>query len=358
VKPRVLPPGLLFPPGVAVRRHNAVPHHVISARGVERSGAAPEANLLEFTQSALASSCSTSRRHRRLPSAPKSRASAGAHIAALTGDNHRGKPRRVGHETNRAAGEAPFVIAACWAATVAWPPDDRRHEPGRAGLPYCAMPRRDALDGGRGASRGNNRGARRLRWISCSLLLSYIQFSTRSYHQRAARWTRRFARHSQRDEHETSAARRPEFLDHAVERVDLVDVVFGDGAVDLHAHAEAMQVAKTFNAAAREPGWRRKLSCVASSAPSMLMATRRTPLSTIAWAICSSISVPLVPRRRADRAPWRASRSGKCRRERAVHRRKGPGSVWRIQPGCGQIPVTPGWRDRFHELLLTSSRRQ
>ena len=56
----------------------------------------------------------------------------------------------------------------------------------------------------------------------------------------------------------------------------------GDGGVDLHLDAGLAQVAEPRSAASNEPGSARKASCVAASAPSMLMLTPGSRISDLA----------------------------------------------------------------------------
>ena len=75
----------------------------------------------------------------------------------------------------------------------------------------------------------------------------------------------------------------------------LVDVVPGDGGVDLERQPDSAQMADTRQRAVERPG-PRKISCVAASAPSKLTLTRRTPASFSRWATSRSMSVALVAR--------------------------------------------------------------
>lgn len=61
----------------------------------------------------------------------------------------------------------------------------------------------------------------------------------------------------------------------------LVRIEASDGGINLHRHAEILQVAGAGDGGVEGSGMPLKLSCVISSAPSRLMATRCTPLSTI-----------------------------------------------------------------------------
>ncbi len=114
---------------------------------------------------------------------------------------------------------------------------------------------------------------------------------------------------------------------------------------------------------ANEPSIPRKLSCVAASGPSKLIATRSKPTSTTRWAMRSSMIVPLVARAMcrllATAVSARSKRSGRISGSPPENTRIGrkPGGP---QSGSDRIRAVASGvlRSSWLNCRETSSRRQ
>ncbi len=117
-----------------------------------------------------------------------------------------------------------------------------------------------------------------------SISASYIQFSTSSYSAGADLLVvGDLDAAAHRHQQEEVQRLRVQLLGQRQRLRHLVDVVARDRGVDLVGHADFAQVFHAGEDLSKAPA-PRKMSCVAASAPSKLMLTRRTPLSLISRA--------------------------------------------------------------------------